>query len=99
MTDEPPDRSEADKLKDLDQRLKAIDARTRKSVDSSAEVGANKGFQALGELIGGIIGGLGLGWVVDHFAHTKPWGMIVGTLLGMVAAIYTIIKSSQNRSS
>ncbi len=68
MTEEPPDRSEADELKDLDERLKAIEARTRKSVDSGAEVGANKGFQVLGELLGGIFGGLGLGYLVDRFA-------------------------------
>ncbi|MEI9905797.1 MAG: AtpZ/AtpI family protein [Asticcacaulis sp.] len=97
MTEEPPDRSEADELKDLDERLKAIEARTRKSVDSGAEVGANKGFQVLGELLGGIFGGLGLGYLVDRFAHTLPWGMIAGTILGMVAAIYAIIKTSQDR--
>lgn len=98
VTDEPPDGSEADRLEDLDQRLKAIEARKRKSVDTSAEVGANKGLQALGELVGGILGGLGLGWCVDTYVfHSKPWGMIVGTLLGMVAAIYAMIKSSQKR--
>ena len=98
MTDEPPDGSKADELEDLDQRLKAIEARKRKSVDADAEVGANKGFQALGELLGGILGGLGLGWCADTYVfHSKPWGMIIGTLLGMVAAIYAMIKSSQNR--
>lgn len=98
MTDEPPDGSRADELEDLDQRLKAIEARKRKSVDTSAEVGANKGFQALGELLGGILGGLGLGWCADTYVfHSTPWGMIVGTLLGMVAAIYAMIKSGQKR--
>lgn len=98
MTDEPPNGSEDDKLEDLDQRLKAIEARKRKSVDTSAEVGANKGFQALGELLGGILGGLGLGWCADTYVfHSTPWGMIIGTLLGMVAAIYAMIKSNQNR--
>lgn len=97
MTDEPPDEPDADKLKDLDQRLKAIEARKSKSVEHGAEVGANKGMQALGELIGGILAGLGLGWVADKYLHITPWGMIVGTLLGMVAAVYTVVKSSQNR--
>ncbi len=100
MTDEPPDQSDADKLKDLDQRLTEIEARKRKPVEKSAEVGANKGMQALGELVGGILAGLGLGWVVDTYVfHSTPWGMIVGTLLGMVAAVYTVVKSGQNRPS
>jgi len=100
VTDEPTDEPDAEKLKDLDQRLKAIEARKQKSVDHGAEVGANKGMQALGELVGGILAGLGLGWVTDtYLLHTKPWGMIVGTLLGMVAAVYTVVKSGQNRRS
>ena len=99
MTDEPPDTSGDDKFKDLDQRLTAAEARERKPAEMGAEVGANKGMQALGELIGGILAGLGLGWVVDHYVHTTPWGMIVGTLLGMVAAVYTVVKSGQNRPS
>lgn len=98
VTEEPPDTSKADELKDLDQRLKAIEDRKRGTVDTGAEMGANKGFQVLGELIGGIFGGFGLGWLVDHYAHTLPWGMIVGTVLGMVASIYAIVKSSQDQS-
>ena len=99
VTDEPHNEPDAEKLKDLDQRLKAIEARNSKSVDHGAEVGANKGMQALGELIGGILAGLGLGWVADKYLHTTPWGMIVGTLLGMVAAVYAVVKSGQNRRS
>ncbi len=99
MSEELPQGSEGDPLDDLDKRLKAIEARKRKTVDAGAEVGAGKGFQVLGELLGGIIGGLGLGYLVDRFAHTLPWGMIVGTILGMVAAIYAVVKSSQDRSS
>ena len=97
VSDEPSDESEADELKDLDDRLKAIEARKRKPVDASAEVGANQGFQALGELLGGILGGLGLGWLSDHYLHTTPWGMIVGALLGMVAAVYAVVKSGERR--
>lgn len=97
MTDEPPEHHSAeDRLKDLDQRLKAIETRERsEKPDASAEVGANKGYQALGELLGGILGGLGLGWLSDHYLHTRPWGMIAGAILGMVAAVYTIVKTSQ----
>ena len=90
------DPSAEEKLKDLDQRLNAIDARERsEKSDMAAEVGANKGYQALGELMGGILGGLGLGWLSDHYLHTLPWGMIVGAILGMAAAVYAIVKTSQ----
>lgn len=96
MTDEPPDGNSDDKLEDLDNRLKAIEARGRKSKDVGAEVGANQGFQVLGELIGGILGGLGLGWGLDKYVlHSTPWGMIVGSVLGMVLAVYLVAKRSQ----
>lgn len=95
VTDEPPDGTSDDKLEDLDNRLKAIEARGRKTHDAGAEVGANQGFQVLGELIGGILGGLGLGWVIDHYAHTQPWCMIAGAVLGMVLAVYVVAKRSQ----
>lgn len=101
VTDEPPNGpSTDDELKDLDDRLKAAEARQRKTVDASAEVGANQGLQVLGELVGGILGGLGLGWVVDHYLlGSTPWGMIIGVLLGMVASIYLVVKRSQSGSS
>jgi ATP synthase protein I len=97
VTEDPlNDPSAEEKLKDLDQRLNAIDARERsEKSDMAAEVGANKGYQALGELMGGILGGLGLGWLSDHYLHTLPWGMIVGAILGMAAAVYAIVKTSQ----
>ena len=98
VSDEPPDESSTDdRLSDLDKRLKSIEARERKTTDTSAEVGANQGYQALGELLGGILGGLGLGWACDHYLGTTPWGMIVGAILGMVAAVYAIVRSSRNR--
>ncbi|MDI7774055.1 AtpZ/AtpI family protein [Asticcacaulis sp. EMRT-3] len=98
MTDELPDESSAkNKLSDLDKRLTAIETRERKEKpDSGAEVGASKGYQALGQLLGGIVGGLGLGWVSDHYLHTLPWGMIIGAIFGMVLSVYLIAKTSQS---
>jgi len=94
---EEPDDPDGKTLRDLDARLKAIDARKRQANDAPAEAGMNAGYQALGSLFGGILVGLGLGWVADHYVHTTPWGMLVGTLLGLAAAIYTIVKAGQDR--
>jgi len=98
VTDEP-DKTDSDgkALTDLDARLNAIDARKRQVKDKPAEVGMNAGYKALGSLFGGILVGLGLGWVIDHYVHTTPWGMIVGCLLGLVAAVYSVVKSAQDR--
>ncbi|MBW8882495.1 MAG: AtpZ/AtpI family protein [Asticcacaulis sp.] len=96
VTDEPPyEPLTDDELKDLDDRLRAAEARQRKTVDAKAEIGTNQGLQVLGELVGGILGGLGLGWLVDHYLlGSTPWGMIAGALLGMVASVYLVVKRS-----
>jgi F0F1-type ATP synthase assembly protein I len=32
--------------------------------------------------------------VVDHFAHTTPFGMVIGLLLGTAASAYAAVKSA-----
>ena len=53
-----------------------------------------EGYRLLSEVIGGMLGGLGLGWVVDHFAHTTPFGLVIGMLLGTAASAYAAMKSA-----
>ncbi len=36
-------------------------------------------------IVGGIIAGLLLGYLFDHFFKTEPWGLIVGFFLGVIA--------------
>jgi ATP synthase protein I len=45
-------------------------------------------------VIGGILCGIGLGWVFDHFAHTTPFGLVIGLLLGTAASAYAAMKSA-----
>lgn len=98
MTDDPDkDSSALSKLDDLDRRLKAIE-RKKPSEDTHAqnEAGAGKGYQALGELLGGIFIGLGAGWLSDTYLHTKPWGTIVGVLVGMFVGVYAVARSARS---
>ena len=40
-----------------------------------------------------LVAGLGLGWLVDSLANTKPIFLLIGLLLGIVAAIsYTVVE-------
>jgi ATP synthase protein I len=92
----PPTDEEA--LERLNKRLEALTARTaRKGAGFSAEA-SGAGYRLVAELVGGVLGGLGLGYTVDYFAHTAPFGMVTGLLLGTVGAVYLVVKAASRMS-
>lgn len=46
------------------------------------------------EFIAGIAVGAVLGWMIDTFAGTSPWGLIVFLLLGFVAGVLNVLRSA-----
>jgi ATP synthase protein I len=86
-------------LSRLDKDLQTFEAKRAApaSMFGGAEAGG-EGYRLLAGLIGGVLGGLGLGWVFDHFAHTSPWGLIGGLLIGLVGSIYAAIRSATQMS-
>lgn len=104
MTDEPPARDpigEDARIDALDERLKAArereDQRNRAAAGGEADASYRMGNRVLAELIGGIGGGAFLGWVIDHFAGTSPWGLLVVMALGIIVAFRNIIRISNRR--
>lgn len=45
-------------------------------------------------LIGGILLLGGLGYAVDEWRQTSPWGLLTGLVLGISAGFYAIVKST-----
>jgi ATP synthase protein I len=91
-----PDDDSQEALNRLNTRLDAFtaDRAPKDSAGDSAERSMGEGYRLLGEVIGGVLGGLGLGWVVDHFAHTTPIFLVTGMLLGTVASTYAAVKGA-----
>jgi ATP synthase protein I len=56
------------------------------------------GNRVLAELIGGLAGGAFFGWVIDQFAGTRPWGLLVMLFVGIGVAFRNIIRISNGRS-
>lgn len=56
------------------------------------------GNRVLAELIGGMVGGALVGWVLDRFLGTSPWLLLVLLGLGIAAAFRNIIRLSNRRS-
>jgi len=48
-----------------------------------------------GEFGGGVIVGALLGYGVDHFLHTSPWGILIGLMLGFAAGLVNIVRVAQ----
>lgn len=95
-----PDDESQEALDSLQTRLDALTAerKPKGAADGSAERGVGEGYRLLGEVIGGVLGGLGLGWLVDHFTHTTPLFMVVGLLLGTAASAWTAMRSADRAS-
>lgn len=76
-------------LRSLDERAKALEARTARPVSHSSEATAtSQAYRILAELLGGVLLGIAAGAVVDRFAGTAPWGLIGGVLLGFALSVY-----------
>jgi len=88
-------------LKRLDERLDALATATRREPRKfGQESSAAGGYRVLGELIGGVLAGLGLGWLLDRIIPAiSPWGLIVGVLVGMGVAVYALARSAGRTSN
>ena len=56
--------------------------------------GYGQAFKLSSEFIAGIAVGIGVGWLVDRWAGTSPWGLIVFLLLGFGAGILNVMRSA-----
>ena len=92
-----PDDEGQEALKRLQQRLDTFEGQRapKAHTGGTAESSMGDGYRLLGEVIGGVLGGLGLGWTVDYFAHTTPFGMVIGLLLGTAASAYAAMKTAE----
>lgn len=56
--------------------------------------GLGQAMRLSSEFAAGIIAGAGLGWVIDRFAGTSPWGLIVCFMLGFAAGIMNVMRAA-----
>jgi len=93
----PP--SEAELAARLGRLSRALDAETRER--AAAEMPRRSGtsgyalaFKLGSEFIAAVLVGAALGWGIDRFAGSAPWGMIVFLLLGFVAGVMNVMRSA-----
>lgn len=54
-----------------------------------------KGFQAAYGFLGSLLGGAGLGYLVDRWWGVAPWGLVIGILLGFASGLYALYVALQ----
>ncbi|MCG6113801.1 MAG: AtpZ/AtpI family protein [Mesorhizobium sp.] len=88
---------------DLDRRNKALDAalaarRPAATNEGEKQTGSLQGvgnaLKLSSEFIAAIVVGVGLGWFIDQFAGTSPWGLIVFLLLGFAAGVVNVLRAA-----
>lgn len=90
---------------DLSARLKSLDARisqasahraeseprARPTSDTSA---MGQAFRLSAEFVAGVAAGGILGWLIDRFFGTSPWGLIVCLILGFCAGMLNLMRAA-----
>jgi ATP synthase protein I len=99
----PPDEAALSaRLKSLGQRLDQANQAgsgrksetgpaSRSTADHSAFA---RGFRLSSELVAGVLVGAGLGWLIDRWLGSLPWGMFVFALLGFTAGVLNVMRQA-----
>src|SRR3546814_10671724 len=98
---DPEPASEDSRLVSLEERLDRAEAAEAKRAGSGApESDANYrlGNRVLAALLGGMLGGALIGWLIDRFAGTSPWGLLGMLALGVVVAFRNIFRIANEAS-
>jgi ATP synthase protein I len=53
-----------------------------------------RGLRLSSELVGGVLVGAVIGWLVDFVPHVRPWGFIVFVLLGFAAGMLNLMRAA-----
>jgi ATP synthase protein I len=99
---EPPDEAALSaRLRSLGQRLdQANSDLSRKSETGLASRSAAdhsafaRGFRLSSELVVGVLIGAALGWLIDRWLGSLPWGMFVFSLLGFTAGVLNVMRQA-----
>lgn len=96
MPNPPKTREEA--LESFERKLDALEAKQSSEANRQAGLALTQGYRLVAELIGGVLGGIGFGWLFDRFFHTAPWGLVGGLLIGAGVSSYAVVRAAGRMS-
>jgi ATP synthase protein I len=96
--DPPDDEAQlAARLQRLGERIATANRPSEHGSDSRQAANASafaRGFRLSTELVAGVLVGAGLGWLIDRWLGTTPWGLIVLLLLGFAAGVLNVMRAA-----
>ena len=78
----------------LNERLAAAEAKRPQVRGAAPQRAMGQGYRFLSEVVGGVLGGLGFGWLFDRIAHTQPFGLVGGLLIGFGVSTFVAIRGA-----
>jgi ATP synthase protein I len=87
------------RLKSLGQRLDHVGPRRAAETGSASRSAADhsalaRGIRLSTELVAGVLLGAGLGWLIDRWLGTSPFGLLGMLLLGFAAGVLNVMRSA-----
>lgn len=89
---------------DLERRRRQLEAKlaTRRPAsrdgkdaqNPSSKTSFGAALKLSSEFVAAILVGVGIGWVLDYWAGTSPWGLIVFLFLGFAAGVLNVMRSA-----
>ena len=67
------------------------------AADQNDDGGPGRQARYLGlayDFIGGVVGGGLLGWFLDGHFGWSPWGVLVGTMIGLVGGLVRLVRTA-----
>ena len=90
----PPQDEPSAEAESLDRRIAAAEAAQARHASGDSHRAMAQGYRFLGEVVGGVFMGAGLGWLSDRFITPEPVGLVVGLFLGAGLSITVAVRTA-----
>lgn len=100
----PDEEALSARLRSLGERLGQVKASRRPEGESGARppsdmTGIGRGLRLSAEFVGGVVVGAMIGWLLDRWLGTSPWGLFAFLMLGFAAGIRNVLRSAGTGSN
>jgi ATP synthase protein I len=85
-----------ERLSEFEARLNRVREENSQKVSSPAggkQSGYGMAFAIAAELVGGVVGGAGIGWLIDRWLGSAPGGLIAFFFLGAAAGMWNVYRT------